>query len=26
LLAFEPVTSTKQNSFATIALKAIAEM
>jgi hypothetical protein len=26
LLAFEPVTSTNQNSFATIALKAIAEM
>jgi hypothetical protein len=26
LLAFEPVTSTHQNSFATIALKAIAEM
>jgi hypothetical protein len=26
LLAFEPVTSTNQNSFSTIALKAIAEM
>jgi hypothetical protein len=26
IVAFEPVTSTNQNSFATIALKAIAEM